>query len=333
MSIWKTRGKCYTYQFEYQKQRHSKSGFRTKAEAKRAQEKHRTEVRQGKTQTGMAFSEVANLYLDWSKRRHAKKTYEYKRGVFKAFLLFWGDNSMVALTPQILHRYLNTRPSNNNYNAHRKELCALISFSRNQLALPIVDICRQLQKMPIKRAEKEIPSQESIIKLLLASTPEEKALLLTILHTAGRIDEILRLTWEDVNFEKTWVRLWTRKKVGGNWKARFISMNHDLHGVLWTLWKKRLQEKWVFYNRKTVNRYNRRPKLMPGLCRRAGVRPFGFHALRHMVPSFLRDKHKINISLLQKLLGHETQGTTEIYLHVIDESEREMMEKLEGAWG
>jgi len=332
MSLWKS-GKVWTYQFIYGKQRYSKSGFLKKSDARKAQEKRRSEIRGGRTQTGMAFSEVANLYLDWSKRRHAKKTYEYKVGVFRALLVWWGNNNVVSLTPQIAHRYLNTRPSNNNYNSHRKEICALISFCRNQLSLPVEDICRQLQKMPVRRAEKEIPTQEDVLRLLMAATPEIKALLLTILHTAGRIDEILRLTWQDVNFEKAYVRLWTRKKVGGNWKARYIPMNHDLQGVLWTLYKKRLQEKWVFYNHKTGTRYNRRPKLMPGLCKRAGVKPFGFHALRHLTASLLNDRFKVSLKNTQVILGHEAQGTTEIYVHSIDEGVRQAMEKLEGVWG
>jgi len=186
--------------------------------------------------------------------------------------------------------------------------------------------------MPIRRTEKQIPSQEEVLRLLLASSPEEKALLLTILHTAGRIDEILRLTWEDVNFEKAYVRLWTRKKTGGNWKPRYIPMNHDLQGVFWALWKNRLQEKWVFYNHKTGTRYNRRPKLMPGLCRRAGLKPFGFHALRHLTASLLNDRFKVSKKSIQSILGHEAQGTTEIYLHSFDESEKSAMQKLEGMW-
>ena len=48
-------------------------------------------------------------------------------------------------------------------------------------------------------------------------------------------------------------------------------MNEDLEQVLWGLWQKREQDKWVFYNRKTGTRYLYRPKLMKTVGKTAGV--------------------------------------------------------------
>ena len=46
-----------------------------------------------------------------------------------------------------------------------------------------------------------------------------RPLLLVLFHTMGRFDEVLRLKWEDVNFQEKAVRLWTRKRPGGNWES------------------------------------------------------------------------------------------------------------------
>ena len=118
--------------------------------------------------------EVANLYLDWSRRRYVKKTYDYKRGVFRDFLQFIGDCSIFSITPQILHGYLNTRSSNNDYNVHRKELCTLFTFARIQLKLGLPHPCWDVGKMPIQRKERDIPSQEDVLRLFAAATPEEQ---------------------------------------------------------------------------------------------------------------------------------------------------------------
>ena len=54
---------------------------------------------------------------------------------------------------------------------------------------------------------------------------------------------------------------------------------------------------------------------MGRLCKRAGVKPFGFHAIRHHVAPVLNDSGKANMKQIQVLLGHKRQNTTETYLH------------------
>lgn len=81
--------------------------------------------------------------------------------------------------------------------------------------------------------------------------PAGRPLLLLLFHTLARIDGILRLTWQDVNFENRSISLWTRKRKGGNLEPRDIHMNEDLHSILHSLWKQRVQNEWVFCNGKT----------------------------------------------------------------------------------
>jgi len=63
---------------------------------------------------------------------------------------------------------------------------------------------------------------------------------------------------------------------------------------------------------------------MKSLCKKAGVKYFRYHPLRHLGASML-DRANVNIGSIQRILGHENRSTTEIYLHSIGESEREAM--------
>ncbi|MGO9373573.1 MAG: hypothetical protein ACLQBD_15890 [Syntrophobacteraceae bacterium] len=50
------------------------------------------------------------------------------------------------------------------------------------------------------------------------------------------------------------------------------------------------------------------------MCDKAGVRRFGFHALRSFVASTLSGKYKFSTGTIQQILGHEKVTPTEIYI-------------------
>jgi len=73
-----------------------------------------------------------------------------------------------------------------------------------------------------------------------------------------------------------------------------------------------------------------RSTILKTLCKKAGVRRFSFHALRHSGASIL-DNMNVPLGTIQKILGHENRTTTEIYLHSIGGSETEAMSIFEEA--
>ena len=67
---------------------------------------------------------------------------------------------------------------------------------------------------------------------------------------------------------------------------------------------------------------------MRTLCKKAGVKYFRYHALRHFGASLL-EQANVPIGSIQRILGHENRTTTEMYLHSIGESERQAMDVLD----
>jgi integrase len=158
-----------------------------------------------------------------------------------------------------------------------------------------------------------------------------------IKETMARMGGINRLVWDDVDFDRKTVVLSTRKKKGGHLTPRKIPMTTKLFNMLDKRYQNRDRTKaWVFWGRHWSSKakrfvegpYQHRKDLMATLCKRARVRHFGFHALRHFGASTL-ERANVPIGSIQRILGHESRTTIEIYLHSIGEAEREAMEIFE----
>jgi integrase len=79
-----------------------------------------------------------------------------------------------------------------------------------------------------------------ILRLLAAANRKKRAFLDCYLCTGARRSEIFRLKWEDVNFEKREIRLWTRKTKDGSMEGECLPMTNQLYESLWWCWQNRL---------------------------------------------------------------------------------------------
>ena len=112
----------------------------------------------------------------------------------------------------------------------------------------------------------------------------------------ARVSEVNRLSWDDVNLERRYLVLYTRKKRGGHLTPRKVPLTQRLHEILGRRFSVRDEAvPWVFWrfnvDQQTGERkpapYNDRRELIKNLCNKAGVRHFRFHALRHAGASIM----------------------------------------------
>ena len=333
MGLWKDKTrKDWCYKFQVNKKQYGSRGYATKKEAIAARAEHRKRVQENTKQilTSMGFREAASLYLDDAKRRFVVKTYKYKAYVFKNFLQCYGDLPIEKITTQQVDTYLKMRKTNHNFNVHRKELHALFVFARDHLKVIFSNPVSSIAKLPHTSARKKIPTEQDIKTLLSNADEEERAFIICLLNLAARVDEVLRLTWSDIDFEKRTVTRWTKKRKGGMYEPITTYMNEDLFSSLKYLKEHRIQSTWVFYNEETNDRYKNRRKKLYGLCKRSGIDRIHYHELRHFIASLLANSKNVSKKTISDILGHKSLTTTEIYLHSIDGSQKLAIQELEG---
>ena len=183
--------------------------------------------------------------------------------------------------------------------------------------------CRGVKMMPVERFVKYIPPADDIEKVLALAGELDRTYLTVIWQCAARVREINNLTWEDIDFQRRYARLWTRKKRGGNLTDRLVDMTDRCFNALKKAqWLRNKHSPYVFTNPLMAQKYPEAParwkydyrdKFFHRLCRLAGVREMGYHALRHHRASEMADQGR-SLPYIKEQLGHEDISTTSLYL-------------------
>lgn len=351
MSVYSGKGKGWRYDFILDGVRYSSNWFGTKAEAREAEAKRREEIKSPSpepamvmetTPTAMGFLDLVNRRLDHVKAYNSKRHYTDHFYMAKRWIGEWEKLSCEEVSREKIQKFLLKRAEVSPFTANKdlRYLRALFNFgiSRNWIA---ENPTRGLSFFPVEKRLKYIPAKGDVLSVIAAANKniETQDYLWAIKETMGRMGEVNRLTWADVNLEERYVVLYTRKKKGGHLTPRKVPMTQKLFEVLSRRHEERAKDKpWVFWQRYWDRKkkewvegpYKDRKSIMKTLCKKAKVRYFRFHALRHLGASIL-DRKNVNLGSIQRLLGHENRMTTEIYLHSIGEAEQEAMKIFEKA--
>ena len=339
MSIYFVKGKGWRYDFTLNELRHTEAWFKTKSQAKKAEEKRKEEIKNPKplpeTPTDMAFRELVNKRLDHVKAYNSLAHYRDSVSLAKKWVAQWGALKCHEITAVMVQDYVIKRSKVSGYTANKdlRYLRTAFNFGIKHGWINFNPTVR-VDYLPVEKKFKYVPSTADVNKVLIAANHDTRDYLYCIRESLARMGEINKLTWADVNFDDRYVVLYTRKKKGSNRTPRKVPMTNKLYEVLSRRFKCRSKDiPWVFWHRYwsrkeqqwVVGPYKERKKFMQTLCKKAGVKYFRFHPLRHYGASMM-DSANINIGSIQRILGHENRTTTEVYLHSIGESERKAME-------
>ncbi len=138
-----------------------------------------------------------------------------------------------------------------------------------------------------------------------------------VLFTGMRRGELFSLQWDDLNFERGFIRIKDPK--GG--KSQDIPMSESARKLLLSHERPYPNSPYVFpgkngNKRRTVEHSVNRIKKRAGLPK--DFRPL--HGLRHVYASMLASSGKVDMYTLQKLLTHKDPKMTQRYAHLRDDA-------------
>jgi integrase len=286
--------------------------------------------------------EWGNKYLDDVQRRCSDKTYGEKKTAIRRFLKFTKGKELSEITPGAALQYLQKQFDNRSghaANKDRKNLMTAWEWGRKyadgfpNLANPFAAVDR----FPEKAQPRYIPAETDFWKVYEKTQGQDKVMLSCFLYLAARRGELFRLKWSDVDFHNGQVRLTTKKTRDGSLRADWIPMTDELKSILRQWWANRPypDSEYVFTmlgdafpKFKPGDRFVHRQHVMGKLCKKAVVKKFGFHAIRHMTAVILYKEGK-PVSMIQKILRHQHPTTTERYLSSLGFELDEMKEALQ----
>lgn len=208
------------------------------------------------------------------------------------------------LSPQTVKHVLSLLTWVINYGVD-KQLCDRLSF--------------RIKKPPVNNLKTEDLNPEQMTALLKEieayHNPQIRGLMKTALFTGMRRGELFKLKWNDLDFDRGFIRIVDPK--GG--ADQTIPMNKAVREVLES--HPRTESPFVFPGRGGKQRISVQVDVNR-IKKRAGLpedfRPL--HGLRHAYASMLASSGKVDLYTLQKLLTHKSASMTQRYAHLRDEA-------------
>ena len=261
----------------------------------------------------------AEAYLDFCKQKFIHNTYQEK---VKAFRFLFRSISP-ALPVERLTRgqvldhltgLVRAGRSGNAANSDRKNLIAAWNWGRRNIAGFPQENPFFVERFPEVRSPRYVPPLADFWAVLKqAESEQDRVMLLAYLYLAARRSEVFRLQVGDVDLARRRVRLWTRKRSDGALECDWVPVADALLPELRAQLERVGDGPWVFPNPRTGKVYFERAPWLPRLCRKAGVREFGLHAIRHLTASILAEQN-VPLVQIQRILRHQRLTTTERYI-------------------
>jgi integrase len=261
-----------------------------------------------------SFTELATYYASWAERQRA--FYTSKKFLIPQLQAFFGACQLRSMTTRLVEEYqtklLTQRKSPATINRHLATLKHMFTkaVEWEMVDQETMERVRRVKLLPENNRRLRYLSVEECHTLLDACSPYLRAIVTTALNTGMRKEEILSLQWaQHVDLTHGFILL-DKTKSG---ERREIPINDTVRQTLQSL-VRRIDTPYVFAGTRG-ERFLDVKKGFAAACRRAGIKDFTFHDLRHTFASHLV-MAGVDLTTVKELLGHKSLSMTLRYAHL-----------------
>ena len=280
--------------------------------------KRRNEIKEGKQPevkriANHSFIELADEYLIWAKRQRGYRT---KRGYVSQLVGVYGCLPLRRFSTRLIEQLQTERLQRGNKPATVNRIIATLKhmFTKatdwDMVEEETLKRVRKVKQLEENNKRLRYLLKEECQELINACRMHLLPIVIIALNTGMRKSEILFLKWDNVDLRNGFILL----EVTKNGERREIPINNTVREALSGL-TRRLDVPYVIYDPKTGKPYKDVKRSFKSACRRAGIKDFRFHDLRHTFASHLV-MAGIDITTVKELLGHKTLSMTMRYAHL-----------------
>jgi integrase len=280
----------------------------------------------GRRAMNATFDELAERYLEFTR---GQKAFATKKGFIRDLREEFGKVKLNALTLAAVEGWqarLLTEPRTPRRSTkdplpplavasvNRRLACFKHMMTKaldwDMISKDTLDRLRRVKLPKEENRRMRFLSVEESKALVNAADPHLRPVILFALNTGCRKSEILGLTWDRVDLKHGFIHL-DKTKSG---EGREIPINATLRKVFQGLIR-RVDMPLVFYNPATGKKYHDLKRSFATACRKANIRDFRFHDLRHTFASQLV-MAGVDLTTVSRLLGHASLSMTLRYSHL-----------------
>lgn len=273
--------------------------------------------------TDVPFSEALLRYARTHKRDHSRSFMRSTRYRLQHFQERFGKRMLAEMTFPVMQEYLDERLETVSLATAQKDLALLKAILNKAFREGLVDTAPRFPRFKSLKGRDRWLTLDEERKLVAAASPHLVPLIRFAVDTGGRLSELLRLDWREVDLGNGRVRFVNTK----NGEDRTVRLCDRARETLRGLGVKDQGPVFTFRGKAVGSVKNAFDKAK----NRAGIANLRFHDLRHTFASRLVQRG-VPLYDVMHLTGHKSLEMVQRYAHLAPDYAERAMKALNAVW-